>query len=114
MQRNINPDGAMHAYLINPFQQTIEQVEIEPSLDAIRELVGYQTIDSDEIARSDDRLFFDEECFIRSQPQPGRFRLDTLPPVAGIGMVVGGGPDEGTLASPGLTLDELKDRVQFS
>jgi hypothetical protein len=104
----------MHAFLIDPFRQTIEQVEIEPSLDAIRTLVGFATIDSDELARSDDRLFFDEECFIRAQPQPGRFKLDTLPPVAGRGVVVGGGPDEGALSSPGLSLDELKARVQFS
>jgi len=104
----------MHAYVIDPFKQTIEQVEIDQSLDAIRAIVGYDTIDSDEIARSEDRLFFDEECFIRSQPQPGRFRLDTLPPVAGIGVVVGGGPDENALTAPGLALEELKDRVQFS
>lgn len=104
----------MHAYLIDPFKQTIEQVELDPTLDAIRAAIGFETVDSDEIARSDDRLFFDEECFIRSQPQPGRFRLDTLPPVAGIGVVVGGGPAEDALTSPGLTLEELKGRVQFS
>lgn len=104
----------MHAFLIDPFKQTIEQVEIEPSLDAIRGLVGYDSIDSDELARSEDRLFFDDECFIRAQPQPGRFKLDTLPPVAGRGVVVGGGPEESTLASPELSLEELKGRVQFS
>jgi len=104
----------MHAFLIDPFKQTIEQVEIEPSLDAIRGLVGFDSIDSDELSRGDDRLFFDEECFIRAQPQPGRFKLDTLPPVAGRGVVVGGGPDEGSLASPELSLEDLKGRVQFS
>ena len=104
----------MHAYLIDPFEQTIEQVEIEPSLDAIRGLVGHASIDSDELARGNDRLFFDEECFIRQQPQPGRFKLDTLPPVAGRGVVVGGGPDEASLTSPELSLEDLKGRVQFS
>ena len=104
----------MHAYLIDPFKQTVEQVEIEPSLDAIRGLVGYDSIDSDELARGNDRLFFDEECFIRQQPNPGRFKLDSLPPVAGLGLVVGGGPDEASLKSPELSLDDLKGRVEFS
>jgi len=104
----------MHAYLIDAFKQTIEQVDIEPSLDAIRGLVGHDSLDSDELARGNDRLFFDEECFIRQQPQAGRFKLDTLPPVAGRGVVVGGGPDEGALASPGLSLEDLRGRVEFS
>ena len=104
----------MHAYLIDAFKQTIEQVDIEPSLDAIRGLVGHDSLDSDELARGNDRLFFDEECFIRQQPQPGRFKLGSLPPVAGRGLVIGGGPDEAGLTEPSLSLDELRTQVQFS
>jgi hypothetical protein len=114
LRRNIRRDATMHAYLIDTFKQTIEQIELEPSLDAIRGAIGYATIECDEIDDCDDRLFFDEECFIRQQPHPGRFKLDSLPPVAGLGLVVGGGPDEGSLTSPELTLEDLKGRVQFS
>jgi hypothetical protein len=45
------------------------------------------TIDSDEIDDNGDRLFFDEEFFIRQQ-SVGRFKVDSLAPVAGIGVIV--------------------------
>ena len=104
----------MHALLIDPAKKTIEQIELEGSLDAIRAAIGHATIECDEIDDCNDRLFFDEECFIRQQPHPGRFKLDSLPPVAGLGLVVGGGPDEASLTSPELSLDDIKGRVEFS
>ena len=104
----------MKAFLIDAFNQTIEPIDIEPSLDGIRKAIGFDTIESDDVEDGDDRLFFDEECFIRAQLKPGRFRLDSLPPVAGRGVVVGGGPDEGSLRDPEIDLDDLSTRVQFS
>ena len=103
----------MHAYLIDPFEKTVAAIDID-GLPGIRQAIGFDTIDSDEVANSNNRLFFDEECFIRQQPRPGRFRLDTLPPVAGRGVVVGGGPGENTLADAGLSLEELTSRVEFT
>ncbi|MEJ2516046.1 MAG: hypothetical protein P8080_09670 [Gammaproteobacteria bacterium] len=103
----------MRALLINPFEQTIEEIDVGGLAD-IRQAIGYDTVDSDEIQDSNDRLFFDEECFIRQQPRPGRFRLDTLPPVAGIGVVIGGGPEEDKLGDAGLSPETLKSRVQFT
>jgi len=104
----------MKAFLIDAHEQTIEPIDIEASLDAIRHAVGFDTIESDDVDGGDDRLFFDEECFIRQQPRPGRFQLDTLPPVAGRGVVVGGGPDAGTLRGPEISLEDLRGRVKFS
>lgn len=104
----------MQAFLIDAFEQTIEPIEIEASLDDIRRAIGHDTIESDDVDGGEDRLFFDEECFIRQQPRPGRFRLDSLPPVAGRGVVVGGGPEADTLRSPEITLEALQGRVQFS
>ncbi len=104
----------MQAFLIDAYDQTIEPIEIEASLDDIRRAIGHDTIESDDVGDGDDRLFFDEECFIRQQPKPGRFRLDSLPPVAGRGVVVGGGPEADSLRAPEIMLDELKARVQFS
>ena len=103
----------MRAYLIDPFNKTIETIDVGGLAD-IREAIGFDTVDSDEVSRSEDRLFFDEECFIRQQPRPGRFRLDTLPPVAGRGVVIGGGPDEGALKDAALTLEALQARVEFT
>lgn len=104
----------MQAFLIDAYEQTIEPIEIEASLDDVRKAVGHDTIESDDVDGGEDRLFFDEECFIRQQPRPGRFRLDSLPPVAGRGVVVGGGPEADSLRAPEITLDQLKARVQFS
>lgn len=104
----------MKAFQIDAFKQSIEAVEIEPTLAGIRALIGFDTIESDDVDGGDDRLFFDEECFIRTQPHPGRFRLDSLPPVAGRGVVVGGGPDEGSLRAPEISLEALQERVKFS
>ena len=104
----------MKAFLIDAYERTIEPIEIEASLDAIRQSVGFDAIESDDVDGGDDRLFFDEECFIRRQAKPGRFQLDTLPPVAGRGVVVGGGPDEGSLRGPEISLQDLRGRVKFS
>lgn len=104
----------MHAFLIDAHEKTIEPIEIDATLDAIRKVVGFDSIESDDVDGGDDRLFFDEECFIRQQPKPGRFQLGTLPPVAGRGVVVGGGPDEGSLRAPEITLEALRSRVSFS
>lgn len=104
----------MKVLLIDPFKQNIEHLEITGKLADIRAAIGFDTIESDEIGDDDDRLFFDEECFIRKQPHPGRFRLDRLPPVAGRAVVVGGGPDEATLREPSISLHALQARVTFS
>ncbi len=102
----------MKAFLIDAYEQTIATIEFDGSLAGVRAAIGYDTIESDEI-NDHDRLFFDEECFIRQQPQPGRFKLGSLPPVAGRGLVIGGGPEEAGLTEPSLSLDELRTQVQF-
>jgi hypothetical protein len=56
---------------------------------SVRALIGFETVDSDEIDANGDRLYFDEKCFIRQTPGVGRFQLDSLAPVAGMGVVVG-------------------------
>lgn len=39
----------MKAFLIDACEQTIEPIEIEASLDAIRHSVGFDTIESDDV-----------------------------------------------------------------
>jgi hypothetical protein len=102
------------AYLINPERALIEEIEINNGLDTIKKCIGQDSIDSDEVGRDGDLLFFDEACFIRAKPETKRFKLDTLPPVAGSGVFVGstGGPE--TLKDPSVSLEALKARVVFS
>ena len=98
----------MTCFVIDPTAKTITPVPWDGGLDAIRQLIGFETIDSDEIDEIGDRLFFDEKCFIRQSPGVGRFQLDSLAPVAGVGVVVGAGD-----SSPQLTLQALQGRVKF-
>ncbi len=98
----------MTCYVIDPTAKTITPVPWDGGLEAIRQLIGFETIDSDEIDANGDRLFFDEKCFIRQTPCVGRFQLDSLAPVAGVGVVVGAGE-----SSPQVTLQALQVRVKF-
>jgi hypothetical protein len=98
----------MTCFVIDPTAKTITPVPWDGGLDGIRQLIGFETIDSDEIDASGDRLFFDEKCFIRQTPGVGRFQLDSLAPVAGVGVVVGAGA-----SSPQATLLALQERVKF-
>lgn len=79
----------MKAYLIDAHTQTITSVVLSEGLPDIRTLIGFDSIDSDEIDASGDRLFFDENCFLREQSNQARFKLDNLAPVANRAVVVG-------------------------
>ncbi len=103
----------MHAYLIDPNNRQIIAVDIDGGLEGIRKLIGFDSVDSDEIDVAGNRLFFDESCFIRDQPGAGRFKLDNLPPVAGRGVVAAADDAVTTPRTPTLTLEDLKARVQF-
>lgn len=103
----------MKVFLINPSNKEISEVEIAATRDAIQDLIGYKTIDSDEIDANGDRLYFDEECFIRQQAHPGRFKVDNLAPVAGLGVIVSS-PDEGqSFLSAKINHHDLIKRVTF-
>jgi hypothetical protein len=103
----------MKAFLIDPATRSIARIDVEGGLDGIREAIGYPTVDSDEIDDNGDRLFFDEECFIRTQPGAARFRLDSLAPVAGKGVVVGSAGGGAALRDAVVELAALQARVKF-
>ncbi|MBK9244068.1 MAG: hypothetical protein IPM30_04315 [Burkholderiales bacterium] len=104
----------MKGFLIDPVARTVTPVEIEGGIDGVRELIGFPTVDSDEIDETGDRLFFDEACFIRSTPGSPRFRVDNLAPVAGRGVVVGSSAQGKELAGVAIGLEALRRRVTFS
>jgi hypothetical protein len=101
-------DTHMKALLINPEDQTIEAVEVD-DIDAIRQLVGYDTLESDTVGGEGDRLYFDEECFIRGSK--GRFQIDSVIPVAGKGVLVGSAGE--SLADVRTSIDDLRGRIRF-
>jgi hypothetical protein len=101
---------SMKAILINAQTRSIEPVEISAREDIVR-LVGYDTLESDAIGSAGDRLFFDEECFLRGTS--GRFQIDTVVPVSGIGVIVGTAADGSTLCDAATDLDDLRNRIKY-
>ena len=98
------------ALLITPDNKTIEAIEIAGQ-DDIKTLIGFDTIESDAVGDAGDRLFFDEECFLRQTK--GRFQVDSLIPVAGKGVVVGVEEDGVTLRDVSVAIDELRARTKY-
>jgi hypothetical protein len=101
----------MKAYLIDANSKTVSPVEQPAGLPDIRRLIGYDSIGSEKIGASSDRLFFDEGCFLRDQGGKGRFRLDTLVPVADKAVVAGSSDDGATLRDAVTKLAALQQRI---
>jgi hypothetical protein len=103
----------MQIYVIDPTLKTISASDISGSLDDVRGLIGSASIDSDEIDNNGDRLFFDEECFIQQQDGVGRFKVDNLAPVAGIGVIANSRDEGKSIQAPEVSLRVLTKRVTF-
>jgi hypothetical protein len=99
----------MKALLISPETQSIEAVEVA-GLDDIKALIGFDTLESDKVGGEGDRLYFDEECFIRGTQ--GRFQIDSVIPVAGKGVLIGVN-DDGGLSDVVTGIDDLRERIKF-
>lgn len=102
----------MKALLINPAEQTIDAVEIS-GRDDIARLIGFDTIASDEIGPDGDRLYFDEECFLRGDAVSGRFQVEGVAPVAGKGVVVGSADDGKVLREVAGSAGQLASRIKY-
>jgi hypothetical protein len=100
----------MKALLITPETQLIEPIEISGHEDIVK-LIGYDTITSDEIGPEGDRLFFDEECFLRGTS--GRFQIDTVIPVSGKGVIAGSMDDGTTLRDAVSDVDSIRSRIKY-
>lgn len=98
----------MRAILIKPDTRSVETVDIQNRGDIVR-LVGYDTLESDAVGSGGDQLFFDEACFLRGSA--GRFQIDTLIPVSGVGVIVG--VDGDTLRDAKTDLDDLRRRIRY-
>jgi len=101
----------MKAFLIMPDTQSIDDVEIA-GLDDVKALIGFDTLESDAIGSEGDRLYFDEECFLRGAS--GRFQIDTVIPVSGKGVVVGTSDDGAELSEVTIDIDDLRRRTKYS
>ncbi|MDH5518304.1 MAG: hypothetical protein OEY36_10895 [Gammaproteobacteria bacterium] len=100
----------MKALLITPETQSVESVEIN-HIDDIKNLIGFETIESDEIDDNGDRLYFDEECFLRGSA--GRFQIDSIIPVSGKGVIIGSANAANSLADIKGDIENIKSRIQY-
>jgi hypothetical protein len=98
----------MKAILINGSQQSVEEISVDSLADIVA-LVGYETLEKDEVGPAGDVLYFDEECFLRGTE--GRFQIDSLVPIAGKGVVIGSQGDD--LADVHSTLAMIEARVKY-
>jgi hypothetical protein len=98
----------MQAYIIKAESQIIEPVDIASAAD-IQRLIGFDTLEKDDIGDLGDVLYFDEECFLRGTK--GRFQFDNLVPVSGIGIVIGAAGD--TLKDVQIELAALAARIKY-
>ncbi len=103
----------MRVYLIDPSTRSITEQQLEDGEAGIARLIGYDSIDFDEIDDNGDRLFFDESCFIRHGSDVGRFKVDNLAPVAGKGVIAGGEPGARGVKDAIVSADALAARVSF-
>lgn len=103
----------MKAYRIDPAAKEITAIDTDGSKENLVQLIGQPDVGFDEIDDNGDRLYFDEACFIREQPGAGRFKLDSLPPVSGTGIVAGHDTAKDTSADVCVSLESLKQRVTF-
>ena len=103
----------MKAFLIDATTQTITPVMLTDGLPDLGALIGFDTIESDEIDASGDRLFFDERCFLREQTGKARFKIDNLAPVANKALVVGSADDGTILKDVMVDLTTLQRRITW-
>jgi hypothetical protein len=100
----------MKAIVISPATQSIETVDLA-TVDDIKAIVGYDTLESDAVGTQGDRLYFDEECFLRGTS--GRFQIDSVIPVAGKGVIVGATDGGATLRDVVTDADDLRRRIRY-
>jgi hypothetical protein len=91
----------------------VQEAAIDNGLDGVKQLIGFDTVDSDEIDDNGDRLFFDERCHLRAEAGAPKFKVDNLAPVAGRGVVVRAGQGGSQLGDAVVGLEALRKRVTF-
>lgn len=100
----------MKAFLIDPENRSLEPIDILGRED-IAKLIGYDTIESDAVGTAGDRLYFDEECFLRGTQ--GRFQIDSVIPVSGKAVLIGTSDAGKTLRDVATDIDSLRSRLKY-
>ena len=100
----------MKAILIDPVHQSLSFISVS-GLDDIIKVIGYDTIEQDPVGDDGDLVCFDENCFVRGTE--GRFKIDSLVPLAGKGVVVGSTNEGAALKDVTTDLKDLRSRIKY-
>lgn len=101
----------MRAILIDPFKQSITDVEYSGDYHDIYKLIGCETFTIAPITHRGDAIFVDDEGLFK--PDQAFFKHDGYPqPLAGKGLILGCDED-GETVEPTVTLEEMKAATQF-
>ena len=100
----------MKAIRIQPNTHSIESIEVS-CLDDIVENIGFDTVISDDLAANGERLFFDENCFLRETT--GRFQIDNIVPVSGVGIIIGASKNGTSISNVQSSIESVRERIKF-
>lgn len=101
----------MKAILIDPFEQTVKEVQYSGDFNQIYDLIDAQTFDVARIGRGDG-IFVDDEGLLNAPTH--FFEHSEYPsPLAGKGLIVGC-DHQGESVSCKTTVEEVKAKVTFS
>lgn len=101
----------MKAFIIDPTQSEIRPITLSGAEEELKTLLGAKGLEYDDVSPHDDRLCFDEDCFISQKP--GRFQLDNLAPVAGSALVFGAADENGAPSDVRIDQEALAARIKF-
>lgn len=101
----------MKAILIDPFEQSVKEVDYSGDFREIYQLIGAECFDCARISRMDG-IFVDDEGLLNAPTH--FFEHEEYPsPLAGKGLVVGCN-NQGDSESCKTTIEEVKAKVKFS
>lgn len=103
----------MNAYLIDPFNYTINPIEYDGNFKSIYQLIDCDTFGCVCFNQHGDTVYVDDEGLINGKQQ-AFFRIEGYPdPLAGKGLVLGCDMDTGESADPHVTLEQMRELVTF-
>lgn len=100
----------MKAYLIDPYEQSVSEVEYNGDYNQIYKLIDATTFDVARIADGDS-IYIDDDGLSKDW-QEFFMHEDYGNPLAGKGLVLGCN-DEGDSTEPACTLEQLREQVSF-
>lgn len=106
----------MKAFLIDPYEATIKEVQYGGDYNEIYDLIDCQIFTCVTFTEDEDTIFVDDEGLVNGKEQ-AFFRVVDTPrgpsyPLVGKGLVLGTN-EEGDSVEPKITLEKLKKKIQF-